>query len=61
MAEVEFEPQITPEEWKEYEQKRAQKIVENPGYDPEEDYISDSLKAGQLPDGVVEILKKISS
>lgn len=61
MAEIEFEPQITTEMWKNYEQTRAQKIVENPGYDPEEDYISDSLKAGHLPDGVAEILKKTSS
>jgi hypothetical protein len=58
MAEIEFEPQFSPEEWKEYEQKRAQKILDNPGFDPEADYMSASLKAGHLPDEVVETLKK---
>lgn len=58
MAEINFEPDITPEQWREYELKRAQVIVDNPGFDPEEDYISDSLKAGHLPEDVVETLKK---
>jgi hypothetical protein len=58
MAEIEFVPQITPEEWKEYEQKRAQMIVDNPGYEPETDYMKDSLKAGELPENVMETLKK---
>jgi hypothetical protein len=58
MAEIEFVPQITPEEWKEYEQKRAQMIVDNPGYEPENDYMKDSLKAGELPENVMETLKK---
>ncbi len=40
MAEIEFVPTITPEEWREYEQKRAQMIVDNVGYDPETDYIN---------------------
>ena len=58
MAEIEFVPTITPEEWKEYEQKRAQMIVDNPGYEPENDYMQDSLKAGELPENVMETLKK---
>ena len=58
MAEIEFVPQITPEEWKEYEQKRAQMIVDNVGYEPETDYMKDSFKAGELPENVVEALKK---
>jgi hypothetical protein len=58
MAEIEFVPTITAEEWKEYEQKRAQMIVDNPGYEPENDYMKDSLKAGELPENVMETLKK---
>jgi hypothetical protein len=58
MAEIEFVPTITPEEWKEYEQKRAQRIVDNVGYEPETDYMKDSLKAGELPENVMETLKK---
>lgn len=37
MAELDFEPEFTPEMWREYELKRAKLIVENPGFDPEKD------------------------
>lgn len=37
MAELTFEPDFTPEMWREYELKRAKLIVENPGFDPEKD------------------------
>jgi hypothetical protein len=47
MAEVEPKPQTPVEE-------QPQKIVD----DHEEDYATVTLKAGQLPDNVVETLKK---
>lgn len=37
MAELDFEPDFTPEMWREYELKRAKLIVENPGFDPKKD------------------------
>ena len=58
MDEIEFIPTLTPEEWNEYEQKRAKLILDNVGYDPEVDYMKDSLKAGYLPENVIDSLKK---
>jgi hypothetical protein len=50
MAEVKPKPQTRAKE-------QPQKIVD----DHEEDYITAPLKAGQLPDDVVETLKKFLS